>query len=142
MKVSQLAALVVAAAGPLLAPLPALCATNVAVFNFQMKTETPDWKWLEKGLRPREEWSTSCHRFCWPQLTGGHLKCLIFHPFDAIIPPPGGLRSRRSSVCARRHRGTTNMLPPRRKYFIDNTSRLTLNQRVRGSSPWWPTTRT
>ena len=28
-------------------------ATNVAVFNFQMKSETPDWKWLEKGLSDR-----------------------------------------------------------------------------------------
>ena len=28
-------------------------ATNVAVFNFQMKSDTPDWKWLEKGLSDR-----------------------------------------------------------------------------------------
>jgi len=28
-------------------------ATNVAVFNFQMKSETPDWRWLEKGLADR-----------------------------------------------------------------------------------------
>jgi TolB-like protein len=27
--------------------------TNVAVFNFQMKSETPGWKWLEKGLADR-----------------------------------------------------------------------------------------
>ncbi len=53
MKGSQLAALVVAAAGPLLAPPPAPCATNVAVFNFQMTSDTPEWKWLEKGLADR-----------------------------------------------------------------------------------------
>jgi len=28
-------------------------ATNVAVFNFQMKSDTPDWRWLEKGLSDR-----------------------------------------------------------------------------------------
>jgi len=28
-------------------------ATNVAVFNFQMKSDTPEWKWLEKGLSDR-----------------------------------------------------------------------------------------
>ena len=28
-------------------------ATNVAVFNFQMKSDTPDWRWLEKGLADR-----------------------------------------------------------------------------------------
>ena len=27
--------------------------TPVAVFNFQMKTDTPEWKWLEKGLSDR-----------------------------------------------------------------------------------------
>lgn len=27
--------------------------TNVAVFNFQMKSATPEWKWLEKGLADR-----------------------------------------------------------------------------------------
>jgi TolB-like protein len=32
---------------------PASAATPVAVFNFQMKSETPDWKWLEKGLSDR-----------------------------------------------------------------------------------------
>jgi len=32
---------------------PAQAATNVAVFNFQMKTETPEWRWLEKGLSDR-----------------------------------------------------------------------------------------
>lgn len=32
-------------AGPVLAALP-----NVAVFNFQMKSATPDWVWVEKGL--------------------------------------------------------------------------------------------
>ena len=26
---------------------------NVAVFNFQMKSDTPDWQWLEKGLADR-----------------------------------------------------------------------------------------
>jgi TolB-like protein len=31
----------------------AAAATNVAVFNFQMKSDTPDWKWLEKGLADR-----------------------------------------------------------------------------------------
>jgi len=35
----------------LAAPAPA--ATNVAVFNFQMKSDTPDWRWLEKGLSDR-----------------------------------------------------------------------------------------
>ena len=30
-----------------------LAATPVAVFNFQMKSDTPDWKWLEKGLADR-----------------------------------------------------------------------------------------
>ena len=28
-------------------------ATNVAVFNFQMTSETPEWVWLEKGLSDR-----------------------------------------------------------------------------------------
>jgi hypothetical protein len=28
-------------------------ATPVAVFNFQMKSDTPDWRWLEKGLSDR-----------------------------------------------------------------------------------------
>jgi len=32
---------------------PASAAPNVAVFNFQMKSDTPDWKWLEKGLADR-----------------------------------------------------------------------------------------
>jgi TolB-like protein len=32
---------------------PSLAATPVAVFNFQMKSDTPDWKWLEKGLSDR-----------------------------------------------------------------------------------------
>ena len=27
--------------------------TNVAVFNFQMKTDTPEWVWLEKDLADR-----------------------------------------------------------------------------------------
>jgi hypothetical protein len=31
----------------------ALAGTNVAVFNFQMKSETADWRWLEKGLADR-----------------------------------------------------------------------------------------
>ena len=31
----------------------ASAATPVAVFNFQMKSDTPDWKWLEKGLSDR-----------------------------------------------------------------------------------------
>ena len=31
----------------------AAAATPVAVFNFQMKSDTPDWKWLEKGLADR-----------------------------------------------------------------------------------------
>jgi len=31
----------------------AAAATPVAVFNFQMKSDTPDWKWLEKGLSDR-----------------------------------------------------------------------------------------
>ena len=31
----------------------ALAATNVAVFNFQMTSETPDWQWLQKGLSDR-----------------------------------------------------------------------------------------
>ena len=37
----------------LLVAAPVLAATNVAVFNFQMKSDTPDWKWLEKGLSDR-----------------------------------------------------------------------------------------
>ena len=32
---------------------PTYAATNVAVFNFQMKSETPEWRWLEKGLADR-----------------------------------------------------------------------------------------
>ncbi len=32
---------------------PAQAATNVAVFSFQMKSDTPDWRWLEKGLADR-----------------------------------------------------------------------------------------
>ena len=45
--------------GPALAALAmlwtgtALAATNVAVFNFQMKSDTPEWRWLEKGLSDR-----------------------------------------------------------------------------------------
>jgi TolB-like protein len=31
----------------------AAAATNVAVFNFQMKSDTADWRWLEKGLSDR-----------------------------------------------------------------------------------------
>ncbi len=31
----------------------ASAATNVAVFNFQMTSDTPDWRWLEKGLADR-----------------------------------------------------------------------------------------
>jgi TolB-like protein len=31
----------------------ALAGTNVAVFNFQMKSDTPEWRWLEKGLADR-----------------------------------------------------------------------------------------
>ena len=32
---------------------PAAATTNVAVFNFQMKSDTPEWRWLEKGLADR-----------------------------------------------------------------------------------------
>ncbi|MCX5685357.1 MAG: FlgO family outer membrane protein, partial [Planctomycetota bacterium] len=32
---------------------PASAETRVAVFNFQMKSDTPEWKWLEKGLSDR-----------------------------------------------------------------------------------------
>ena len=32
---------------------PPVAGTNVAVFNFQMKSKTPDWIWLEKGLADR-----------------------------------------------------------------------------------------
>jgi len=32
---------------------PTLAATNVAVFNFQMTSDSPDWRWLEKGLADR-----------------------------------------------------------------------------------------
>ena len=32
---------------------PTHAATNVAVFNFQMKSDTADWRWLEKGLADR-----------------------------------------------------------------------------------------
>jgi TolB-like protein len=35
------------------APLALPAATNVAVFKFQMKSDTPDWRWLEKGLADR-----------------------------------------------------------------------------------------
>ena len=28
-------------------------AANVAVFNFQMTSDTPEWRWLEKGLSDR-----------------------------------------------------------------------------------------
>jgi TolB-like protein len=34
----------------LVVPAFAQSRTNVAVFNFQMKSQTPDWAWLEKGL--------------------------------------------------------------------------------------------
>jgi len=37
----------------LLFPGAAPAETRVAVFNFQMKSDTPDWKWLEKGLADR-----------------------------------------------------------------------------------------
>ena len=47
-------ALVWLAIGPVLSAVaPTHAATNVAVFNFQMKSETPDWRWLEKGLADR-----------------------------------------------------------------------------------------
>ena len=36
-----------------LCPSPAVGATNVVVFNFQMTSETPDWAWLAKGLADR-----------------------------------------------------------------------------------------
>ena len=32
---------------------PLFAATNVAVFNFQMTSETPAWRWLQKGLSDR-----------------------------------------------------------------------------------------
>lgn len=32
---------------------PAIAVTNVVVFNFQMKSNTPDWAWLAKGLADR-----------------------------------------------------------------------------------------
>jgi TolB-like protein len=37
----------------LLLPGAAPAATPVVVFNFQMKSDTPEWKWLEKGLSDR-----------------------------------------------------------------------------------------
>ena len=45
--------LVAALAVTVLAGSMASAATNVAVFNFQMTSETPEWKWLEKGLADR-----------------------------------------------------------------------------------------
>ena len=47
---SRLAAVVVLAVVSLLSPHPAAGQTSVAVFNFQMKSKTPDWIWLEKCL--------------------------------------------------------------------------------------------
>ncbi len=43
-------ALLIGAAGP---AAPARAASAVAVFNFQMTSETPEWRWLEKGLSDR-----------------------------------------------------------------------------------------
>ena len=41
--------------------LPAMAGRlNVAVFNFQMKSKTPDWVWLEKGLA--DQITTDCTR--------------------------------------------------------------------------------
>ncbi len=48
------AALVVCAAFAMLVASPAArAATSVAVFNFEMTSETPEWKWLQKGLADR-----------------------------------------------------------------------------------------
>jgi TolB-like protein len=45
--------LTLAMIGILFFPAAASAAMNVAVFNFQMKSDTPDWRWLEKGLADR-----------------------------------------------------------------------------------------
>ena len=45
--------LIVIAAVVVLHQSQASAATNVAVFNFQMKSSTPEWKWLAKGLSDR-----------------------------------------------------------------------------------------
>jgi len=45
--------LMLAAVGVLFFSVPTSATTNVAVFNFQMTTDTPDWRWLEKGLSDR-----------------------------------------------------------------------------------------
>jgi len=50
---TRLSALLGAVAAALLVVAPVCAATNVAVFNFQMKSDTRDWKWLEKGLSDR-----------------------------------------------------------------------------------------
>jgi TolB-like protein len=50
---SRWLALSVAFAAAVVAPSVVLAATNVAVFNFQMTTDTPEWRWLEKGLADR-----------------------------------------------------------------------------------------
>ncbi|HUU92216.1 MAG TPA: hypothetical protein VM238_13540 [Phycisphaerae bacterium] len=44
--------LFLAAAAALCAAIPCLAA-DYAVFNFQMQSDTPEWKWLEKGLSDR-----------------------------------------------------------------------------------------
>ncbi|MFO8012966.1 MAG: hypothetical protein R6X20_06630 [Phycisphaerae bacterium] len=50
MKASSLVAVL---AVVVLAGSPASAATNVAVFNFQMTSETAEWGWLQKGLADR-----------------------------------------------------------------------------------------
>ena len=53
MKPSRPTGLFLAAAAALCAAIPSSAATKVAVFNFQMTSDTPDWRWLEKGLSDR-----------------------------------------------------------------------------------------
>ncbi|MCX5654985.1 MAG: hypothetical protein NTY65_10100 [Planctomycetota bacterium] len=51
----------------LLLPGAVSAATPVAVFNFQMKSDTPDWKWLEKGLADRITTDFVSERVCVPK---------------------------------------------------------------------------
>jgi len=49
----RLLSLCAAIVAVLAATWSASAVTNVAVFNFQMTSDTPDWRWLEKGLADR-----------------------------------------------------------------------------------------
>jgi TolA-binding protein len=51
--IRQLVACLAVVVGIAVLAAPAPAQTNVAVFNFQMKSDTADWRWLEKGLSDR-----------------------------------------------------------------------------------------